>query len=49
MDDTEENIEIETEDIIINEIKEVAIDPKVKEEWDQFNLTWRERLKEKKK
>lgn len=40
--------EIETEDIVIKEKKEVTIDPKIKEEWDKFNLAWRERLKEKK-
>ena len=39
--------EIETEDIIIEEVKEVIIDPKVKEEWDKYNNAWKERLKEK--
>ena len=43
----EEEIE-EIEDIVIKEVKEVTIDPKEKEKWDQFNLAWRERLKEKK-
>lgn len=45
----EEFEEIETEDIVIEEVKEITIDPKEKEKWDQFNLAWRERLKEKKK
>ena len=45
----EEDNEIETEDIIIEEIKEVTIDLKAREEWDKFILAWRERLKEKKK
>lgn len=44
----EEFEEIETEDIVIEEVKEITVDPKDKEEWDKFNLAWRERLKEKK-
>lgn len=49
MDDTEEDFEVETEDIVIEEVKEITVDPKDKEEWDKFNLAWREQLKEKKK
>ena len=38
--------EIETEDIIIEEVKEVINDPKVKEEWDNYNNAWKEKLTE---
>lgn len=38
--------EIETEDIVIEKIEEVIIDPKVKEEWDNFNNKWRNKINE---
>lgn len=47
MDDTEEDFEVETEEIVINEVKEIIIDPKEKEKWDDFNSAWRNKLKEK--
>lgn len=49
MEEKQEDIDIEIEDIVIKEIKEVIIDPKDKEEWDNFNSTWRKKLKEKNK
>ena len=42
-----EDDEIETEDIVITEIKEIIIDEKDQKEWDDFNNKWRNKIKEK--
>lgn len=46
MDDTEENIEIEIEDIVLDPNKKEVINEENKREWDKFNLKWKEKLKE---
>ena len=46
MDDTEENIEIEIEDIVLDPNKKEVINEENKREWDEFNLRWKEKLKE---
>lgn len=40
--------EIETEDIIIEEVKEVVIDEENMKEWNEFNEKWRTKIHERK-
>lgn len=48
-EELDDDIEVVTEDIIINEIKETVIDEENKKEWDEFNEKWRNKLKSKEK